>query len=69
MQVITVATGLMFLLLLQFSGSPMNWNVSFAGLLPNQFNSATINVTDASGYVGLNATVNNFDTFSQKLTS
>jgi beta-glucosidase len=49
---------------LQFTGSPMTWNVSFAGLLPNQFNSATINVTDASGYV-TTATVNNFDTFSQ----
>jgi hypothetical protein len=42
----------------------MNWNVSYAGLLPNQVNSVTINVTDASGYVAT-ASVNNFDTFSQ----
>lgn len=49
---------------LQFTGSPMDWNVSFNGLLPNQFNSVTINVTDASGYV-TTASVNNFDTFSQ----
>ena len=49
---------------LLFSGSPMNWQVSFDGLLPNQFNSATITVTDASGFV-TTATVNNFDTFSQ----
>ncbi|HWY29609.1 MAG TPA: discoidin domain-containing protein, partial [Candidatus Acidoferrum sp.] len=49
---------------LVFTGSPSNWNVSFAGLLPNQFNSATINVTDASGSFST-ATVNNFDTFSQ----
>jgi len=49
---------------LQFTGSPMNWNVSFNGLLPNQFNSVAITVTDASGYV-TTASVNNFDTFSQ----
>jgi beta-glucosidase len=49
---------------LQFTGSRMNWQVSFTGLLPNQFNSVTIIVTDASGYVTA-ATVNNFDTFSQ----
>lgn len=49
---------------LSFSGSPMNWNVSFTGLLPNQFYSATINVTDANGQAAT-ATVNNFDTFSQ----
>jgi len=50
---------------LMFSGSPMNWNVSFAGLLPNLFfNSVTINVTNAYGFVAT-AAVNNFDTFSQ----
>jgi hypothetical protein len=49
---------------LQFTGSPADWNVSFNGLLPNQFNSVTINVTDASGYT-TTASVNNFDTFSQ----
>jgi beta-glucosidase len=49
---------------LVFAGSPMNWNISFNGLLPNQINSVTINVTDASGSVST-ATVNNFDTFSQ----
>jgi beta-glucosidase len=50
--------------LLQFSGSPMNWNVSFAGLPSNRFNSATINVSNADGSIST-ATVNNFDTFSQ----
>ena len=49
---------------LVFTGSPMNLNVSFAGLLPNEINSLTINVTDAGGSVST-ATVNNFDTFSQ----
>lgn len=50
--------------LLTFSGSPMNWNVSFGGLLPNHFYSGTISVTDANGDVAT-ARVNEFDTFSQ----
>jgi hypothetical protein len=49
---------------LQFTGSPMNWNISFSGLLPNQFYSVTINVTDAGGFF-TTASVTNFDTFSQ----
>jgi beta-glucosidase len=50
---------------LTFNGSPANWNVSFTGLLPNRiFNSVTINVTNASGFVAT-STVDNFDTFSQ----
>jgi beta-glucosidase len=49
---------------LVFTGSAMNWHVSFSGLLPNQFNSVTINVTDAAGSFAT-ASVNNFDTFGQ----
>ena len=49
---------------LQFTGSSMNWQVVFSGLLPNRFNSVTIDVTDASGYF-TTAPVVNFDTFSQ----
>jgi hypothetical protein len=50
---------------LEFSGSSMSWSVSFAGLLPNLFfNSVTINVTNAYGFVAT-AAVNNFDTISQ----
>jgi beta-glucosidase len=59
-----VVNGIDVSALLQFAGSPTNWNVSFNGLLPNQFNSVAITVTDASGYV-TTASVNNFDTFSQ----
>jgi beta-glucosidase len=50
--------------LLMFTGSPTNWNVSVRGLLPNQFNSATINVTNASGFF-TTASASDFDTFSQ----
>ena len=59
---ITVTTNGVAVTNLVFSGSTLNWNVSFTGLLPNTTYTVTLSATDVNG--NNISTTKTFDTFS-----